>query len=361
MPFAVVAMDAATAAQEGTYCWGMRKGACADDPAWIQVFAWIDDDLEYQSPGHHMGNPEESRNPGALTVGATHWWDTQTIARYSSRGPTLDGRTKPDLTGVACGRSTIVAPETVTSSGGAIMCWFAGTSASAPHVAGLAALVKQRFANYAPEFVARYLKRNAAERGSVGADNTWGYGLATLPDPNAVPPPIRAAPAANITAVNGRNTGEAVIAWDAAPGATHYRIGCVNMERDYPRAKASSTGNWREAFLYFGVDARNVDPVRPRYVFPGLQEGAYHACTVLTNNSRHGQPTWPARPTGSTSPSRTAAGRVRFALERIDRQRLVSLCGELPECTNRNPQCGRSGAAGLAVPMGLGTAGDDQD
>ena len=68
------------------------------------------------------------------------------------------------------------------------------------------------------------------------------------------------------------------------------------MERDYPKAKASNTGNWREAFLYFDVEAQNVDPVRPTYVFPGLQEGAYHACTVLTNNSRYGQPTWPAGP-----------------------------------------------------------------
>ena len=248
----------------------------------------------YHSPGYHMAEPAEGRNPGMMAVGATHWWDTEQIAEYSSRGPTIDGRVKPDITGVACGQSTVVPPT--VSSDGSITCWFGGTSQAAPHVAGLAALVKQRFTNYRPNFIVHYLKQNAAERGSAGADNIWGYGLAELPDPALASVSVAAGPAGDITAVNGRNTGEAVIAWDAAPGATHYRIGCVNMERDYPRAKASNTGNWREAFLYFDVDAQNLDPIRPTYTFPGLQEGVYHACTVLSNNSRYGQPTWPDAP-----------------------------------------------------------------
>ena len=290
VPLALVALDRSVDAH---YALSVLKNTCTSAPAWIQLIAWSPViGLQYPSPSHHMGNPEESRNTGMLAVGAAHYWNTNVIASYSSRGPTVDGRTKPDITGVACGQTSISSPATVGNS----QCWFPGTSQSAPHVAGMAALVKQRFPNYRPSLVTHYLKQNAAERGSVGADNTWGYGLATLPDPNAAPTPIKAAPASNITAVNGRNTGEGTISWDAAPGATHYRIGCVNMERDYPKAKASNTGNWREAFLYFDVEAQNVDPVRPTYVFPGLQEGAYHACTVLTNNSRYGQPTWPVAP-----------------------------------------------------------------
>ena len=282
----------------GLYSLGIWNHSCASPPRWIQLFLWSteggDEELLYHSPGYHMAEPAEGRNPGMMAVGATHWWDTEQIAEYSSRGPTIDGRVKPDITGVACGQSTVVPPT--VSSDGSITCWFGGTSQAAPHVAGLAALVKQRFTNYRPNFIVHYLKQNAAERGSAGADNIWGYGLAELPDPALASVSVAAGPAGDITAVNGRNTGEAVIAWDAAPGATHYRIGCVNMERDYPRAKASNTGNWREAFLYFDVDAQNLDPIRPTYTFPGLQEGVYHACTVLSNNSRYGQPTWPDAP-----------------------------------------------------------------
>ncbi len=106
----------------------------------------------------------------------------------------------------------------------------------------------------------------------------------------------RAAPATNIIVFNGHNPGEVILSWDAVYGTTHYRIGCVNMDRDYPRAKATVTGNWQEAFVYVDVEAQNLSPERPSYTLHGLQEGAYHACSVLTNNARYGQPTWPFNP-----------------------------------------------------------------
>ena len=282
----------------GVYGLSLWNARCATMPAWIQLFLWDteggSEELLYYSPGRHMAEPAEGRNSGMMAVGATHWWDTQQIADYSSRGPTIDGRVKPDITGVTC-NPTVSDPPVALPDGGTLFTT-CGTSHAAPHITGLAALVKQRFTNYTPDFIAHYLKQNAAERGSAGADNTWGYGLAALPDPSLAAVSVAASPAGNITAVNGRNTGEAVISWDPAPGATHYRIGCVNLVRDLPRAKASNTGDWREAFLYFDVEAQNLDPVRPTYIFPGLQEGVYHACTVLSNNSRYGKPTWPEAP-----------------------------------------------------------------
>ena len=42
----------------------------------------------------------------------------------------------------------------------------------------------------------------------------------------------------NITVRDGTSPGEVVISFDAVPGATHYRIGYVNMETDYLLAKA---------------------------------------------------------------------------------------------------------------------------
>ena len=47
-----------------------------------------------------------------------------------------------------------------------------------------------------------------------------------------------APPATNIRVLNGYNPGEVIITWEAVPEATHYRIGYVNMDRDYARAKA---------------------------------------------------------------------------------------------------------------------------
>ena len=102
-----------------------------------------------------------------------------------------------------------------------------------------------------------------------------------------------AAPPTNIRVVNGFNPGEVIITWSAAHGANHYRVGCVNMHRDYPRAKATNTGRWQQAFVYSDLDAPNLSPNQPTHTIYGLQEGAYHACTVLSNDSPYGRPTWP--------------------------------------------------------------------
>ena len=60
------------------------------------------------------------------------------IQEYSSRGPTTDGRIKPDVVGVDGSYSaTFEGP-------------FEGTSQASPHVAGLAALVRERFPNLGP-------------------------------------------------------------------------------------------------------------------------------------------------------------------------------------------------------------------
>ena len=58
----------------------------------------------------------------------------------------------------------------------------------------------------------------------------------------------------NIQVAQGHNPGEVIVSWDAVPQVTHYRIGYVNMETDYPLAKASVTGEWLEAFVYVDVE-----------------------------------------------------------------------------------------------------------
>ncbi len=134
-------------------------------PAWIQVMAWSGS-IEGANAQASMNTPAESLNSGMLTVGAAHWQTPDIIEPYSSRGPTPSGATKPDMVGAACG-------STATSE---VVC---GTSQASPHIAGLAALVRQRFPDFSPQQVVAYLKENA-DRNS-NPDNTWGHGLATLP------------------------------------------------------------------------------------------------------------------------------------------------------------------------------------
>ena len=73
----------------------------------------------------------QSDADGALTVGAVNIGQL-TVAPYSSRGPTVNGAFKPEITAVD--RVTVSATTRFAPR-------FAGSSAAAPHVAGVAALL----------------------------------------------------------------------------------------------------------------------------------------------------------------------------------------------------------------------------
>ena len=145
----------------------VRRGGA--EPGWIQLTMW-GPALEHFTEHGSITNPGESTSPGMLTVGAARWSNVNVIESYSSQGPLPDGRIKPDVVGAACG-------ETETSNRG-----FCGTSQSSPHVAGMAALVRQRFPRATPAQVATYLKEYAEQRvPSPDPNNIWGHGFAVLP------------------------------------------------------------------------------------------------------------------------------------------------------------------------------------
>ncbi len=133
-------------------------------------------DLEYPVASSSFSIPADS--PNAMTVGAVFWNNPITLESFSSHGPTKDGRVKPDL----------VAPDGVSTAiyGGT---GFFGTSASAPHAAGAAVLVKERYPSYTPAQIQAFLEDRAVELGAAGKDNLFGSGRLDLGSSPALTPP----------------------------------------------------------------------------------------------------------------------------------------------------------------------------
>ena len=119
--------------------------------------------IEHRVPGNSLLHPADNANPGGVAVGAVHWNSPTTLETYSSRGPTTDNRIKPDL----------VAPDAVSNS---VYGSFSGTSASSPHVAGAAALVKESNPGFRPAEIRSFLQGRAQDLGQAGADNQFGSG-----------------------------------------------------------------------------------------------------------------------------------------------------------------------------------------
>ena len=156
------------APEDGTYQIKIRRYDDAGDqksPIRLHLFTTQDLD-EHQVQNSSIGVMGCCRN--VITVGAINI-STMEIEPYSSRGPTVDGRQKPDL----------VAPDNVTTYS-YISNGFAGTSASAPYVAGCAALIMEAFKDDPDLDVEKVLMDSATDLGPLGPDDIYGYGLVNL-------------------------------------------------------------------------------------------------------------------------------------------------------------------------------------
>ncbi len=113
-----------------------------------------------------------SYNSTATTVGA--------ISGFSSRGPTADGRTKPDIT--APGNQVFSSGNIFDNTNGNVS-WYSnqGTSMAAPVVTGVLALWLQAYPFLNPSQARQLLKDNAWKDSFTGniptsGSNTWGWG-----------------------------------------------------------------------------------------------------------------------------------------------------------------------------------------
>ncbi len=134
-------------------------------------------ELEHRVITSSIMTPADAR--GALVVGATHWSNDK-VEPFSSRGPTNDGRIKPDL----------VAPDGVRT----VTYWIpqagircpepgsgaCGTGVAAAHVAGAAAVVKSAFPAFTAEQIEGFLRDHALDLGRPGPDNDYGAGRLRL-------------------------------------------------------------------------------------------------------------------------------------------------------------------------------------
>jgi len=135
--------------------------------------------LNYDTASSSVSNQSDAGG-GVMALGAIDAADAgnDAIEFFSSRGPTNDGRMKPD--------ATAIDGVAVTANGGFFTPFF-GTSAAAPHAAAVAALVLscrpvlkagEPGDNPANDRTAlrSALTSTAVDLGSLGADNTYGSG-----------------------------------------------------------------------------------------------------------------------------------------------------------------------------------------
>ena len=205
-------------------------------PRRLKIWSLNHDFEEYSVAENSIGSPADAR--GAMSVGAVHfdYYNLGWIADYSSRGPTTDGRFKPELVAPS-GVSTVSYGESELFYG------YTGTSAAAPHVAGAAALIKSAHPSYSRTQLWNALIAATVDIGTRGRDNDSGYGKLVLPimQVSSVPQIASVSPSRvqynQTVTITGSNFG-------SSRGSSSVRIGSIRI---------SSFTAWSNTIIRFRV------------------------------------------------------------------------------------------------------------
>jgi hypothetical protein len=189
------------------------------------------------------------------------------MASYSSRGPTDDGRRGVDVTGY-----------TNIDTGGSRL--FAGTSAAAPYVGGVAALVEDRYKGDAsPAEVETALTSTSNDIRRSGPDTVSGAGVvnavdavgtAVTPTPTPTPPQVTAEAGQNQTVsegsqiqLDGSGSSAQTYSWSqiSGPSVTLQDPNTASPTFTAPSVNSNTTFSF-ELTVTDGNDGRDTDTVQ---------------------------------------------------------------------------------------------------
>ena len=151
----------------GTYYLAVRKYSATANHR-FHIFSFYDD-LNPHVASSSLVSPSDAT--GVMAVAAIDWanWATGPQEDFSSQGPTSDGRIKPDISGPDGVSSFVYQPDL-----------FFGTSASAPHVAGAAALILSNVPTLTVSQLWDAITSSAIDMGIPGQDTIYGFGRLNL-------------------------------------------------------------------------------------------------------------------------------------------------------------------------------------
>jgi subtilisin family serine protease len=182
-----------TVAEPGYYAWAVARAWAARTDVDFDLLT-VGSTLDHPSNPcphyyHHARScavPAANPSAGFVAVAAVERAPGFAQAVYSSQGPTRDGRVTPEVS----------AP---TAVGNVTYGTFTGTSASSPHVAGVAAVLRQAYPSYTPAQVEDLVKANAIDLGDAGPDTLFGWGRLELrPVPTDTTRPVTRAYATSV-------------------------------------------------------------------------------------------------------------------------------------------------------------------
>src|SRR5256712_1942606 len=160
----------------------------AGDTAWEPFFYAVIDRLRVSAAiaaGNSGPAARSVGEPGAgmniLSVGAVDDMNTiprtdDAIASFSSRGPTGDGRLKPDISAPGVSITSTYA----FWEGGTHFIAYSGTSMATPHVAASHILLMNGIRSTFPPLYKALLLNSAEDRGTAGGDTAYGWGYIDL-------------------------------------------------------------------------------------------------------------------------------------------------------------------------------------